>query len=210
MSDKETYQRPTEKQLVDAIDEYADKLVDLNTTEKTFAGGMIAAGFKKKVVDLLQRLLYPPRWTRTETHNKIMALVDEYGIRCYGEGSNAANREKTPNHNSDATRQEISDLVEAAIRPPFIVKVLPMPASNGVTYLVILDRADRPEGAGPWDNTGRITPINRNDVREANEEATTWAKFLGVPFVPREPYTGDFSDIPSTVPEYGDSVRQSK
>ena len=46
-----------------------------------------------------------------------------------------------------------------------------------------------------------MTPINRNDVREANDEGARWASFLGVPFTPCEPVQGETS--PSRVPEYG-------
>jgi hypothetical protein len=66
--------------------------------------------------------------------------------------------------------------------------------------VVCLDRGDRPADAAPWDN-GRMTPINRNDVREANDEGARWASFLGVPFTPCEPVQGETS--PSRVPEYG-------
>lgn len=87
--------------------------------------------------------------------------------------------------------------------PQFRVSVQPSAASNGVTYVVCLDRGDRPADAAPWAD-GRITPINRNAVIEANSEGEKWAEFLGVPFVPCEAIT---DTIPvNTVPEYGNKV----
>ena len=81
----------------------------------------------------------------------------------------------------------------------FRVSVTAMRASNGTTYVVCLDRTDRGLNAMAW-HKGRITPINRNSLEEANDEGAHWARFFGVPFVACEPVEGR---LPNTVPEYG-------
>lgn len=74
---------------------------------------------------------------------------------------------------------------DGAEKPAFRVYVRPMPASNGLTYFVILERADRELGKDqPTD--GYISAINRHNVAEANSEGYSWAAFLGVPFTPCE------------------------
>lgn len=89
--------------------------------------------------------------------------------------------------------------------PKFEVSVFPMPASNGVTYYVSLDRVDRRKKVGGWAwHDDRITPINRNDVEEANCEGEKWADFLGVPFVPCAAVKGR---LPNTVPQYGQDMK---
>lgn len=95
---------------------------------------------------------------------------------------------------------------EKAAAPRFSVKVAPMQASNGVTYLVCLDRADRPADAMPW-APGRLTPINRNSLAEANDEGQAWADFLGVDF---EPCQGPMDSGPNTIPEYGSRVARGQ
>lgn len=90
--------------------------------------------------------------------------------------------------------------------PAFRVTVNPLRASNGLTYVVTLDQGTRPGDAMPWDD-GRITPINRNNVDEANSEGAEWAKFLGVPFTPCAPVQD--AATKNTVPEYGDAALSS-
>lgn len=86
-------------------------------------------------------------------------------------------------------------------QPAFRVTVNPLRASNGITYVVCLDRGDRALDAMPWDN-GRITPINRNSLEEANYAGQEWAEFLGVAFTPCGPAADTAAT--NTVPEYGD------
>lgn len=62
---------------------------------------------------------------------------------------------------------------------PFIVTVNVMQESHQTTYWVCLDRGDRPKDAKPWDE-GRITPFKHTNKEYADEEAKSWAKFLGV------------------------------
>lgn len=96
-------------------------------------------------------------------------------------------------------RKDLYAGLDALEKPAFRVGVVPLEASNGVTYVVCLDRGDRAENAKPWDD-GRMTPINRNSFSEANYEGAEWAKFLGVEFTPCTPIMGV---EPNTVPEYG-------
>lgn len=91
----------------------------------------------------------------------------------------------------------------SAARAAFRVSVVPMEASNGLTYTVCLDQASRAIDAAPWDD-GRLTPINRNDLAEANTEGAEWAEFLGVPFTPCTYIPGVARK--NTVPEYGASI----
>lgn len=93
---------------------------------------------------------------------------------------------------AELARQQV---VAAPVEVPFRVSVCPLSASNGVTYVVCLDSL-----AGE-----RITPVNRNDISEANSEGEKWAEFLGVPFVPCEAIT-DIGPV-NTVPEYGAAVQ---
>jgi hypothetical protein len=91
------------------------------------------------------------------------------------------------------------------------VTVLPMSASNGVTYVVCLTHPDRPVDAKLWDE-GIITPINRNDVEEANIEGQQWADFLGAEFTPCkaiEEFRHDGVPAVNTVPEYGEVFTQT-
>ena len=62
---------------------------------------------------------------------------------------------------------------------PFVVTVNMMKESHQATYWVCLDRGDRPKDAMPWDD-GRITPFKHTNKEYADEEAKSWAKFLGV------------------------------
>jgi hypothetical protein len=87
-----------------------------------------------------------------------------------------------------------------AATPSIRVHVEPMQSSNGLTYVVCLDRGDRPQDAAPWDS-GRLTPINRSNVDEANDEGARWAKFLGVPFTPCPAVEN--AALRNAVPEYG-------
>ncbi len=54
-----------------------------------------------------------------------------------------------------------------------------------------------------WESQSRLTPVNRNDVDEANAEGKEWADFLGVPFIDCKPAE---SRTPNTVPEYGTGI----
>lgn len=87
----------------------------------------------------------------------------------------------------------------------FRVSVEPLEASNGVTYVVCLDSPHQRADAAPWDS-GRITPINRNDVDEANSEGERWAKFLGASFTPCTAVEGR---LPNTVPQYGQVFKEA-
>jgi len=96
-------------------------------------------------------------------------------------------------------------LLERDIAPAlFSVTVEPLAASNGTTYVVCIDRLIPVVGKRSWDQCNRLTPVNRNDVDEANAEARVWATLLGVPFVDCQPVEGR---QPNTVPEYGTNVR---
>ena len=61
----------------------------------------------------------------------------------------------------------------------FKVSVAEYVESHQTTYLVCLERGDRPEGAMPWDD-GLITPFRHKNRDYVKAEAETWAKFLGV------------------------------
>lgn len=112
---------------------------------------------------------------------------------CPGDGSICA---------KDCRLAAESPPVTPSTAPPFRVSVQPMQASNGLTWVVCLDRGDRPLDAKPWDD-GRLTPVNRNDLDEANHAASEWAEFLGVPFTPAQPVEDTRSQAENTVPEYG-------
>lgn len=142
--------------------------------------------------------------TQQKSIEGLMQLVAEYGQARWSEGGSAAtyldraterHRREEAADLSKEIRAYAADLLEAPA-PQFRVHVAPMQASNGLTYVVCLDRADNPDGG--------ITPINRNDVDEANSEGVEWAEFLGVPFTPCEPVTD--TAAANTVPEYGASV----
>jgi hypothetical protein len=78
-------------------------------------------------------------------------------------------------HSSCATGQD------SAPAPAFRVSVATLSASNGTSFVVCIDRGDRPLNAKPWDD-GRITPYESKFVHRAVSEAKEWADFLRVPF----------------------------
>lgn len=57
------------------------------------------------------------------------------------------------------------------------VTVGTLTASNGVSYVVCLDRPDRPADAKPWDD-GRMTPFTTSIKENAEAEAAAWDEFL--------------------------------
>jgi hypothetical protein len=92
--------------------------------------------------------------------------------------------------------------IEEALKMPFKVCVVPMQASNGLSYFVSLERTDG-EKRPTFRHEGRISVINRHNVDEANAEGYAWAAFLGVPFVACE--KREDTAPKNTVPEYGPS-----
>lgn len=61
--------------------------------------------------------------------------------------------------------------------PTFRVSVQTMVESHQTSYLVCLDRGDRPLDAKPWD-PGRITPYQTLVKSQADFEAGEWSEFL--------------------------------
>lgn len=59
----------------------------------------------------------------------------------------------------------------------FVVSVNTMEASNGTSYVVCVDRSDRPENAKPWD-AGRWMPYSSAFRERAEQEADDIRKFL--------------------------------
>lgn len=57
------------------------------------------------------------------------------------------------------------------------VSVAKMIESHKTSYLVCLDKPDRPLDAKPWDE-GRITPYRSEIKSRVVHEAKVWAKFL--------------------------------
>ena len=74
-------------------------------------------------------------------------------------------------------------VAEAQAKPAFRVSVATMKASNGTTYLVCIDRWDRPADAKSWD-AGRVHPFESAVRENAESEAAMWAAFLGAELVP--------------------------
>ena len=73
-------------------------------------------------------------------------------------------------------------------KPGFRVHIQKMVESCGTTYVICLDRPERPLDAKPWDE-GRISPDRFENLEHANSEATEWADFLGASFTPYEDAT---------------------
>ncbi len=65
----------------------------------------------------------------------------------------------------------------------FKVFVATVMAANGTTYLVCIDRWDRPMDAKPW-APGRISPFESKSFEEAEAESIKWAVFLGADSFP--------------------------
>ena len=74
----------------------------------------------------------------------------------------------------------------AARNVTFRVFVATMLESHRVTYWTTIVRSDRPTDAKPWDKEGIIHPFMTEELWQAENEAQTWAEFLGVTAEPYE------------------------
>lgn len=84
---------------------------------------------------------------------------------------------------STEEKTALRDYLNETYAPPFRVRVADLHASNGLTYVVMLERTDLDENP-MCRSEGAMSVVNRHDVDEANSEGYAWAGFLGVPFTP--------------------------
>jgi hypothetical protein len=127
---------------------------------------------------------------------RLRDIAESYSIESRGEPFCGISKE---------TKNELEAAIKQAVTPPFRVVVQGLHASNGLSYFVTLYRTDG-ERVPTLRRDGRISPINRHDLDEANSEGYAWASFLGVPFTPCEAEVDEATR--HTVPEYGTPLAQ--
>lgn len=195
------FKLPTQQEILAAVHSLVNAERELAQSVNLEADKLVVQAWENRVNDMLHQLCYPPSGSNTEQLlAKILEQVNEYVF-----ASNSSDETDADAGDFDAmAKVELVEMLRQALKPPFKVSVEPLEASNGVTYVVCLDRADTPRDLSFFDSQHhqwRITPLNRNDVDEANEAAAEWAEFLRVGFTPAEVVQSKYGQ--STVPEYG-------
>jgi hypothetical protein len=198
---------PTKYEIMNAVAQYAEMCVQLRTIKQTTDGLIAADEYKTSIGNMLTAVMYPPSSSIDETHGKLIDKINE--LVQISIGTAQAAEEGDSGYSVDVCQDELDQMLRNALKPPFSVTVVPLVASNGVTYVVSLKQTRKSAKAqGDLEELDDcITPINRNDLDEANDEGQHWANFLGVPFAPCLPYK-EGGAVPNTVPEYGSTVKR--
>jgi len=187
-------ERPTEQKIAILLDD----LIDAGTAAP------LLKTKREAFFALIRELLYPPAESPGSILNQLMDKVDELVNASMGAAEAAQDGDMDGGDFVDMRRTALQVRLRAALRPPYVVYVSPLHASNGVTYVVILERTNVPKTIQNDDAITSLSVINRNDVNEANEEGRLWANFLGVGFTPCKAVEDTVDN--NTVPEYGDQL----